>query len=72
MEEGMAITGHAWLSIGMRVVLCAVCLDLFLIDNTAGVVAWTTTAVAAELVSVLPSGALGKTACMPDGDGDAI
>ncbi len=71
-EEGMAITGHAWFSIGMRFVLCAVCLDLFLIDRTAGVVAWTTTAVSTALVFVLPSGALGKTAGEPDGDEDAI
>ncbi len=72
MEEGIKLTGHAWFITGLWVVFCADFLDLFLIDKTAGVVAWTTTAVAAEFVLVLASGALGKTACLLDGDGDAI
>ncbi len=72
MEEGMAVTGHAWFNKGMRMLGFVVCLDLFLLDRTAGVVAWTTTAVSAATSFVLPSGALGKTAGPPDGDGEAI
>ncbi len=68
----MAITGHVWFKIGMLFVLFAVCLALFLLDRTAGVVSWTTNAVSFVLVFVLPSGALGKTAGIPDGDEDAI
>ncbi len=68
----MAVTGHAWLNKGMRLLESAACLVLFLLDMTAGVVAWTITAASVATFLVLPSGALGETAGPPDGDGEAI